>query len=79
MNKTKLKKLNKYAKDKGYQIDEAETKHLREALSDTTITLKIPSRLKEILKTKAAEKDLPYQRYLKSLLIDKLEEDKKST
>lgn len=78
MDKSKINKLRKYAKTKGYTVNEEETKHLREALSDTTITLKIPSRLKEILKIKAKERNLPYQRYLKSLLIDKLEEDKKS-
>lgn len=69
-NKKELKWLEQYAKDKGYEIDYEATEQMRNALSDSKINLRIPTSLKnEIIKI-AKKKNIPYQRYIKSVLID---------
>lgn len=73
MSKSKLSRLRSYAKAKSLSIDEQATKEMRQALSDTTITLRLPQALKEALKKQAEHKKIPYQRYIKNLLIEALE------
>lgn len=70
MDSEKIKRLKKHASSKGYNTLEDETVTLRNAISDSTITIRLPTELKNILKQQAAEKHIPYQRYVKSILID---------
>ena len=70
MDKEKIERLKKYAKTEGYNVLENETERLRSAMSDSTITIRLPNELKQLLKTRAAEMHIPYQRYVKSILID---------
>lgn len=67
---SKIKKLEKYTKDKNYTIDMQLTEQLRNALSDDKINLRIPSNLKQEIIEIAKSKNIPYQRFVKSILIE---------
>ena len=70
MDKEKIERLKRYASAQGYNILEEETDYLRNAISDSTITIRLPNELKQLLKQQAAEKHIPYQRYVKTILIN---------
>lgn len=72
MNKDKVDRLRKHASDMGYTILEEDTARLRDALADDTITIRIPRELKNLIKEKAAQTSVPYQRFIKTALIDAL-------
>jgi predicted DNA binding CopG/RHH family protein len=72
MDKQKIEKLKKHANDQGYTILDDETERVRNMMSDSTVTIRMPNDLKNMLKQKAAELHVPYQRYIKSILIDAL-------
>lgn len=77
MDDKKVKRIEEYAKKMGHEIDYEETARMKAAiastLSDTTITIRIPEELKNRLKEKAEKLNIPYQRYIKSVLIDSLD------
>ena len=64
--------LKEYAQKEGLEIDIEETERLRNSLADTTITIRVPMALKEMIQDKAQAMNMPYQRLLKSILIDGL-------
>lgn len=70
MDKKKIKRLREHAKTEGYNILEDRTARLQNAFSDDTITIRIPKELKELLKDKASSLHIPYQRFVKSVLIE---------
>lgn len=72
MDKKKIEKLRGYALDKGYIIDELETQRMRDALCDERINIRLPKDLKDKLIEVAQKKRIPYQRYIKSILIEAL-------
>lgn len=74
----KVKWLREYAKKAGYTIDEEMTAQFKDALSDTKINLRVPTALKEEIVKIANKKNIPYQRYIKSILIDAVTRDKAS-
>ena len=78
MDKEKISRLEKYAKSKGYNIDYETTQRLRDALSDSHINVRVPAELKNELKSIAKEKNIPYQRYIKSILIEAVSKEKAS-
>ena len=71
----KLDWLEKYAKKAGLEIDYEATERMKMALSDETITIRVPSELKKELKKKAKNLKLPYQRLIKNYLIEGLKKD----
>ena len=78
MPSSKLKRLRKHASEQEYLIDVELTERLRNSLSDTKINLRIPAELKEELMTAAKKRNIPYQRYIKSILLDAVLRDKAS-
>ena len=48
MDSEKIKRLKKHASSKGYNTLEDETVTLRNAISDSTITIRLPTELKNI-------------------------------
>lgn len=72
MDKKKIERLRNHASEMNYTILEDETIRLREALADDTITIRVPRELKILLKEKASQAHIPYQRFIKSVLIDAL-------
>jgi len=74
--------LREYAEKMGYEIDEGETLKFREGikqaqeLSEERINFRIPSSLKSEIKAIAKKKNIPYQRYIKSVLIDAVSKEK---
>lgn len=76
MDKKKIEKIKAYAIEKGYIIDEVETQRMRDALCDERINIRIPKDLKDKLVEIAKSKRIPYQRYIKSVLIDALSKEK---
>ena len=75
MTNSKLKRLQKHAADQGYTVDVELTERLRNSLSDAKINLRIPSELKEKLMAAAKKRNIPYQRYIKSILLDAVIKD----
>lgn len=73
-----VKWLREYAKKAGYTIDEEMTAKMKDALSDTKINLRVPTSLKDEIIKIAKKKNIPYQRYIKSILIDAVSRDKAS-
>lgn len=78
MPSSKLKRLHEHALEQGYSVDLELTQRLRNSLSDSKINLRIPTELKEELMAVAKKKNIPYQRYIKSILIDAVLRDKVS-
>lgn len=78
MPSSKLKRLQKHALEQGYSIDVELTQRLRSSLSDAKINLRIPTELKEELMALAKKRNIPYQRYIKSILLDAVLRDKAS-
>lgn len=76
MDKKKIEKLRSYANEQGYIVDELETQRMRDALCDERINIRIPKDLKEKLIEVAQKKRIPYQRYIKSILIEALTKEK---
>ena len=78
MQNSKLKRLKKHAEEMQYSIDIELTERLRNSLSDAKINLRIPSELKNELIAAAKKRNIPYQRYIKSILLDAVLRDKVS-
>jgi predicted DNA binding CopG/RHH family protein len=78
MSDSKLQRLKKHAKNEGHHIDMEMTQRLRDALSDANINIRVPSELKEELMSVAKKKNIPYQRYIKSILLEAIAKDKAS-
>ncbi|PIK14723.1 hypothetical protein [Halobacteriovorax sp. JY17] len=72
MNKKKINSLREHAEGNSYKVLEDRTIDLRDALADDTVTIRLPRELKQLLKDRAANLRMPYQRYIKSVLIDAL-------
>ena len=72
MDKEKVNRLKKHASNMNYEVNEELSSHIADMINDSTITLRLPRELKQGLKTKAAEKGLKYQKYLRSLIIEDL-------
>jgi len=70
--------LERYAKEMGYQVNHDETYRLQHLLSDDSINLRLPSELKEEIKKIAKKKNIPYQRLVKSFLIEGVQKNKES-
>jgi len=51
---------------------------LSPSLSDAKVNLRIPSELKEELIAAAQKRNIPYQRYIKSILVDAIVKDRAS-
>ncbi len=78
MPKSKRERLQSHAKTHQHKIDEQLTEQLRHSLSDAKINLRIPAQLKEELIAAAKKRNIPYQRYIKSILLDAVIKDKAS-
>ncbi len=78
MSDSKIQRLKKHAKNEGHHIDVEMTQRLRDALSDANINIRVPRELKEEVMTPAKKKNIPYQRYIKSLLLEAIAKDKAS-
>ncbi len=78
MSDSKIQRLKKHAKNEGHHIDVEMTQRLRDALSDANINIRVPRELKEEVMTLAKKKNIPYQRYIKSILLDAIAKDKAS-
>jgi predicted DNA binding CopG/RHH family protein len=78
MSDSKIQRLKKHAKNEGHHVDMEMTQRLRDALSDANIDIRVPAELKEELMTVAKKKNIPYQRYIKSILLDAIAKDKAS-
>ena len=78
MSDSKMKRLKKYAENEGHHVDIEMTLRLRDALSDANINIRVPAELKEELMSAAKKKNIPYQRYIKSILLDAIAKDKAS-
>lgn len=76
MKNSKRDKFKEYVDFAGYIIDEVETQRMRDALCDERINIRIPKDLKDKLVEIAKSKRIPYQRYIKSILIDALSKEK---
>ncbi len=74
----KLKRLREHAKERGYKIDEELTERIRSAYSDAKINIRVPVELKNELVAAANKRNIPYQRYIKSILIEAVTKDKAS-
>jgi predicted DNA binding CopG/RHH family protein len=72
----KLKRLKKHAKDQGYVVDKDFTDRIRNSLSDAKINLRVSTELKEQLIAAAKKRNIPYQRYIKILLVDAILREK---
>lgn len=68
--KEKLDFLKSYAENEGYEIDYELTEKLRNSLSDDKMNIRVPSLLKELISELAEKEEIPYQRYVKKLLIE---------
>ncbi len=75
MKNSKLKRLQKHVAEQDYTVDIELTERLRNSLSDTKINLRVPSELKEKLMAAAKKRNMPYQRYIKSILLDAVVKD----
>jgi predicted DNA binding CopG/RHH family protein len=78
MSDSKIQRLKKHAEIQGHHVDLEMTQRLRDALSDANINIRVPAELKEELMTVAKKKNIPYQRYIKSILLDAIAKDKAS-
>ena len=78
MSDSKIQRLKRHAKNEGHHIDVEMTQRLRDALSDANINIRVPRELKEEVMTLAKKKNIPYQRYIKSILLDAIAKDKAS-
>ena len=78
MSDSKIQRLKKHAKNEGHHIDVEMTQRLRDALSDANINIRVSRELKEEVMTLAKKKNIPYQRYIKSILLDAIAKDKAS-
>lgn len=76
VDKKRIQQLEKYAKEKGYKINNEATERMRNALSDQNINIRVPSELKKELVTIAKKKKIPYQRYIKSILIEAISKER---
>lgn len=68
--------LENYASKNNYEIDYELTNELKEALSDTHINIRVPTQLKNELIAMAKKKNIPYQRLIKSVLIEAIGRNK---
>lgn len=78
MSDSKIQRLQKHAKEQGHKVDLELTQRLRNSLSDANINIRVPAELKEELMNAAKKKNIPYQRYIKSILVDAIAKDKAS-
>jgi predicted DNA binding CopG/RHH family protein len=76
MSDSKLQRLKRHAEAVGHHVDLEVTQRLRDALSDANINIRVPAELKEELMTAAKKKNIPYQRYIKSILVEAIAKDK---
>jgi predicted DNA binding CopG/RHH family protein len=74
--KDEIKWLEAYAKKMGYKINYAETEKMKSLRSDDKINLRLPKQLKSSIQEIAKEKNIPYQRYIKEILIDAIAKEK---
>jgi predicted DNA binding CopG/RHH family protein len=76
MSTKKTKWLENYASESNYEIDYELTNELKDALSDTHINIRVPTQLKNELVAMAKKKNIPYQRLIKSVLIEAIGRNK---
>lgn len=73
-----IKGIRKFIDEMGYEIDHEMTKKFKDAMSEERINIRIPGSLKNEIKAIAKKKNIPYQRYIKSVLIDAVTKEKVS-
>lgn len=69
---SKLERLSEHAKEMNYTIDHELIREFQNGLADANINIRVPSSLKDSLKAEALKCNIPYQRFVKSILIESL-------
>ena len=75
--KSKKEKLLQFAKESSLVIDHEETLRISNLISDVSVTFRVPKELKEKIQAIAKEKRIPYQRLIKSYILQGLGSEKK--